>query len=145
MFAIADGALVELAYVVKDDSGAVLDATEEGRPFTYVHGQHQILPGLETALAHLKVGDERDVTLAPEDAYGVFDPNAVAEVPKRAVPPEGHVAGTELTARKSTGETMVVTVKEVRDDTLVLSLNHPLAGRTLRFHVRVLQIVPAPE
>jgi FKBP-type peptidyl-prolyl cis-trans isomerase SlyD len=144
MAVITNNSLVELAYSLSDDSGTVLDASEEGRPYTYVHGQRQILPALEQALDGLAVGDEKELTLPPEDAYGVIDPTAETEVPKSSLPPEALVAGTEVTARKSNGETMYVTVKEVLDDTVVLNLNHPLAGKRLRFHVRILQIVPQP-
>jgi FKBP-type peptidyl-prolyl cis-trans isomerase SlyD len=144
MVVIDNNALVEIAYTLRDDSGAVLDSTEEARPFTYVHGQDHLLPGLERALMGMRVGDEKDVTLPPDQAYGPIDPYAVTEIPKRLLPPEGRVAGAELSARKPGGETMFVTVKEVRDETVILSLNHPFAGKTLHFHLRITQIVPQP-
>lgn len=142
---IENNSLVELAYTLTDESGVVVDATEDGRAFTYVHGQQQILPALERALTGLRVGDEKNLTLGPEQAYGSIDPHALTEVPKRSLPPEALFPGTELTARKSNGETMFVTVKEVREETVIISLNHPLAGKTLNFHLRILQIVPQPR
>jgi FKBP-type peptidyl-prolyl cis-trans isomerase SlyD len=145
MTVIEHGSLVELAYTLTDASGDVLDGSAEGQPFTYVHGEQQILPALEAALAGKRVGDEADLTLPPEDAYGVIDPQALTEVPKRSLPPEALFPGTELTAKKSTGEKMFVTVKEVRDETVVINMNHPFAGKTLHFHLRVLQIVPPPR
>jgi FKBP-type peptidyl-prolyl cis-trans isomerase SlyD len=145
MVTIENNTLVEIAFTLRDDSGAVLETSEEGRSFTYVHGQHRLLPGVEQALEGMRVGDEKDVTMEPEQGHGQLDPQAWAEISKGSLPPEGLVPGTELVARKPSGETMLVTVREVRNDTVVLSLNHPLAGKTLHCHLRVLQIVPQPD
>lgn len=143
MTAVGDNALVELTYTLKDDTGLVVDCSQDGQPYTYVHGHQEVLPALEAALAGMRPGDEKDVTLPPEDAYGTIDPEAVTEVPKHLLPPDALVPGTEVTARKGDA-TMYVTVKEVRDDTVVLSLNHPLAGKRLHAHLRVVQVIPQP-
>lgn len=145
MAVIENGSLVELTYTLTDASGNVLDGSAEGQPFTYVHGEQQILPALEAALGGKRVGDEAQLTLPPEQAYGVIDPQALTEVPKRSLPPEALVPGTELTAKKKSGEKMFVTVKEVRDETVVINMNHPFAGKTLHFHLRVLQVIPPPQ
>lgn len=143
---VENDSLVEIAYTLKDAFGEVLESTEAGPSFTYVHGQQQLLAGLEHALVGMSVGDEKDVTLPPDQAYGAVDPTAFMEVGKYRLPPEALVAGTTLTARRSSGETMFVSVEEVRDDdTVVINLNHPLAGKTLCFHLRVLSIVPQPR
>ncbi|MGH7323643.1 MAG: FKBP-type peptidyl-prolyl cis-trans isomerase [Candidatus Rokuibacteriota bacterium] len=143
---IENDSLVELAYTLKDGFGAVLESSDAGPSFTYVHGRHQLLEGLEHALDGMAVGDETDVTLPPDEAYGAVDPTAFMEVGKYRLPPEALVPGTTLTARRSSGETMFVSVEEVRDDdTVVINMNHPLAGKTLYFHLRVLTIVPQPR
>lgn len=144
MTVIEKNCLVQMSYTLTDESGAMLQSTEASRPFTYVHGHGQLLPGVERALAGLKVGDEKRLTLPPEQAHGLIDPRALSEIPKGLLPPEALVPGTELMARKDSGETTLVTVEEVREETVVLNLNHPLAGRTLHVHVRVLQVVPSP-
>lgn len=142
---IENDALVELAYTMTDDSGAEVESTEGERPFTYVHGQHQLLAGLEEALAGLSVGDERRVTLGPDEAYGEIDPTALMEVAKDRLPPEALQPGIELTARRPSGESMFISVQEVREETVILNMNHPLAGKRLHFHLRVLNIVPEPR
>ncbi len=142
---VENNCLVELSYRLTDVSGAVLDASEDGQPYTYMHGRHEIIPALEAALTGLSVGDEQHITLPPEEAYGQIDPTAVAKISKHSLPREALVPGTELTARKRTGETMFVTVKQVLEDSVVLDLNHPFAGKTLHFHLRVVQIVPQPD
>ncbi len=142
---IENDALVELSYTLKDDRGATLDATDEGHTISYVHGHDQILPALEAALVGMRAGDETEITLPPERAYGTIDPAALAEVPKHALPPEALKPGTEVTARGPHGQTRYVTVNEVREETVVLNMNHPYAGKTLHFHLRVVQIVPQPR
>ena len=139
--AIENGSLVEISYTLRDEFGTVLDGTEEGRSFTYVHGVNRLLPALEAALLGMHPGNEKRVTIRPEDAYGIPDPTARAEVPRRALPPEALAPGTEVTAKRQNGETMFVTVEEVRDDTVVLNLNHPFAGKTLHFHLSVVHVV----
>ncbi|MBI1734192.1 MAG: peptidylprolyl isomerase [Candidatus Rokubacteria bacterium] len=143
--AIENDSLVEISYTLRDEYGTVLDSTEEGRSFTYVHGRQRLLPALEEALIGMCPGEEKQLTVRPEDAYGLPDPTARAEVPRRALPPEALAPGTEVTAKRRNGETMFVTVEEVRDETVVLNLNHPFAGKTLHFHLRVVHVVSDPK
>lgn len=143
--AIDKGATVQFDYTLKDEAGALLDTSEGRAPLTYVHGRREIIPGLERELTGMRAGEEKDVVLPPAEAYGPVDPSAVAEVPKRAVPPEALVPGTELMARSPDGESRVVRVKEIREESVVLDLNHPLAGKTLYFHVRVREVTPAGQ
>jgi FKBP-type peptidyl-prolyl cis-trans isomerase SlyD len=140
--AIENGATVELEYTLSDEAGAVLDTNKGQKPLTYTHGGQQIIPGLEKQLAGMHSGDVKRVTLRPEDAYGLVDPSAETEVPKESVPPDATV-GTRLIARNAAGEGRPVVVKEIKDRTVVIDLNHPLAGKTLVFDVKVLSIEPA--
>lgn len=140
---IESGTTVEITYTLKDEAGDVLDSNEGQAPLRYVHGRREIVPGLERALDGLRAGDERQVTVAAADAYGPVDPAAVAEVPRQTVPAEALVPGTPLVARRQDGATRPVRVKEVRESTVVLDLNHPLAGKTLHFDVRIVDVAPA--
>ena len=137
---VSDGAVVRLEYTMRDDAGAVLDASADGEPLVFTQGQHQIIPGLERAVAGMGVGDEKRLTVAPEDAYGPVDPDAEAEVPREMIPPDAQSAGERLVARGPDGTTRVVRIKEVREGTVLLDLNHPFAGMTLHFAVRVIGI-----
>jgi FKBP-type peptidyl-prolyl cis-trans isomerase SlyD len=137
--AIAAGSRVGLEYTLTDEAGTVLDSNKGGEPFTYTHGQHQIVPGLEAALAGKRAGDVTKVTVKPEDGYGNVDPKAQIEVGRDRVPPDVKV-GSELTGRAANGQTRAVRVKEIKDKSVVLDLNHPLAGKTLLFDVRVLSV-----
>jgi FKBP-type peptidyl-prolyl cis-trans isomerase SlyD len=141
---IQDGATVTIEYTLRDDAGTVLDTNAGGQPLTYVHGQQQIIPGIEHALKGLSAGDERRVIVEPEHAYGTVDPGALTEVPRESIPPEGLVEGTELLARRRDGGTQYVRVKEVRESSVLIDLNHPLAGKTLHVDVRVVEVGSMP-
>jgi FKBP-type peptidyl-prolyl cis-trans isomerase 2 len=80
------------------------------------------------------------VAVAPEDAYGPIDPEAEAEVPRDLIPPDAQTAGQRLVARSPDGATRVVRIKEVRAATVLVDLNHPFAGMTLHFAIRVVAI-----
>lgn len=141
---IENGSSVQIEYTLKDDAGTVLDSNKGRNPLAYTQGEHRIIPGLEKALNGMKAGDEKQVTVKPEDGYGEADPQAVTEVPKESIPSTALVVGTKLVARNQTGEARMVVVKEVREQTVVLDLNHPLAGKTLHFDVKILG-VEAPK
>lgn len=139
--AVENGSTVSLEYTLKDEAGAVLDSNKGGNPLVFVQGQRQIIAGLERELVGMRPGEEKKVVVAPGDGgYGDVVPGAVQEVPKEAIPKEGLKVGTQLTARSGSGETRPVTVKEIKETTVVLDFNHPLAGKTLFFDVKVLGV-----
>ena len=136
---IKDGSHVQIEYTLTDEGGAVLDTNKGGQPFAYTQGSHEIVPGLETALAGLRAGDAKQVKVKPEDGYGKVNPSAQIEVGRDRVPPDVKV-GSELTGRGANGEVRAVRVKEIKEKSVVLDLNHPLAGKTLNFDVKVLKV-----
>ena len=138
--AIRNGSSVSLEYTLKDDSGQVLESNKGKAPLTFTQGHQQIIPGLERELIGMRAGEEKRVVVKPEDAYGDVVPNAQTEVPKDAIPKEGLKVGTTLIARSGSGEPRPVVVKEIKETTVVLDLNHPLAGKTLHFDVKVLGV-----
>lgn len=140
--AIEDGSKVELEYTLTDDGGSVLDSNKGAEPLTYTQGQQQIIPGLEKALTGMHAGEAKKVTIPPADAYGEVNPAAVAEVPKDRIPPDALTVGKELVARNQGGESRTVRIKEIREKTVVIDLNHPLAGKTLVFDVKVVGVAP---
>jgi FKBP-type peptidyl-prolyl cis-trans isomerase SlyD len=140
--AIEKGSSVKIEYTLKDDKGAVLDTNAGKEALAFTQGAQQIIPGLDRELLGMKVGDSKKVTVKPEDAYGSVDPKAEAEVPKAALPQGAAVVGTRLLARGQDGQPRPVTVKAVKDTTVLLDLNHPLAGKTLFFDVKVVSVEP---
>lgn len=123
--------------VTDDDSDELLDSSENAEPMTYLHGARNLIPGLEQALEGKQVGDELEVTVAPADAYGERSEDRVQQVPRTAFANVERVEpGVTVTAETESGPINLVIV-EVGDDTVTVDANHPLAGRSLRFAVRV--------
>jgi FKBP-type peptidyl-prolyl cis-trans isomerase SlyD len=144
--AIEKGSKVQLEFTLKDDAGKVLESNKGAAPLNYVQGEQQLIPGLERELAGMHTGEEKNIVVKPEDGYGPIEPAAQTEVPKEILPPDVKV-GVRLMARSSTGQSRPVVVKEIKEKTVVLDLNHPFAGKTLHFDVKVLGIEApkAPE
>jgi FKBP-type peptidyl-prolyl cis-trans isomerase SlyD len=139
---IKNGSVVSLEYTVLDDNGNVIQSNKGKSPLTYTHGRQEIIPGLERSLSEMNVNQAKNIKLQPEEAYGQVNPEAFAEVPKEKLPGSALEVGAVLSARGSQGEDVSVRVHEVRNETVVLDLNHPLAGKTLTFDVKVLDIEP---
>jgi FKBP-type peptidyl-prolyl cis-trans isomerase SlyD len=139
---VEKGSTVKLEYTLKDDAGIVLDSNKGQDPLTFTQGSAQLMPGLEQQIIGMHAGEEKKVVLKPEDAFGLTDPSAQAEVPKGMLPPESLTVGTRLMARNASGEQRPVTIKEVKQETVILDLNHPLAGKTLVFELKVLGVEP---
>ena len=137
---IGDGRTVAFDYTLTVD-GEVVESTKGREPLTYVHGKGALIPGLEKELVGMKEGDEKTVMIAPEDAYGVVNPKAFQEVPKDRLPTAAPLeAGAQLQAKSPDGQITIVTVSEIKGDTVILNFNHPLAGKTLQFQVKIISI-----
>lgn len=137
---IAKGSVVALDYRLHLGDGVAVDASEDGEPLQYIHGEGQIVPGLEVALEGLEVGSSRQVVVQPADGYGDYDPKGLQEVSHDAFGGRLPEVGGQYLARGPEGETVPFSVKEIRDATVLVDLNHPLAGRTLHFDVTVKEV-----
>ena len=138
---ISSGSVVGIDYSLHLGDGKVIDQSSPGEPMTYLHGEGQIVPGLESALEGLGVGESRKVVVAPDQGYGVRDPRGLQEVPRSAFPADLEVRpGLELTAEGEDGEPVPFTIREVKPASVVIDLNHPLAGATLHFDVTVREV-----
>jgi FKBP-type peptidyl-prolyl cis-trans isomerase 2 len=134
------GKKVSIEYTVSREDKTKVESNVGKDPLTYTHGGGNILPGLEAGLVGLKEGDEKTITLKPEEAYGQVNPKAVVEVKKELVPENLREVGKQLVGRGPHGKMQRFKVKEVKDNTIVLDFNHPLAGQTLVFLVKVLKV-----
>jgi FKBP-type peptidyl-prolyl cis-trans isomerase SlyD len=141
---VKDGSVVSLQYTLTGEDGKTIESNKGKEPLKYTQGRHQIVPGLERELAGMKVGAEKHVKVKPEDGYGPVNPNAFQEVPKEQVPAEGLKVGAVLAARGPQGQVIPVRIHQIKDKTVVVDLNHPMAGKTLVFDVKVLDIQSAP-
>ena len=138
---IADGLKVTLEYTLTLPDKTVADSTAGKEPFSYIHGDNQIIAGLEKGLTGLKAGDRKRITLAAAEAYGPYDEKKKMTVPKANVPPE-----TKAGALLRSQDGLEARVLEVKGDSVLLDMNHPLAGKNLVFDVNILKIEkPASE
>jgi FKBP-type peptidyl-prolyl cis-trans isomerase 2 len=141
---VKDGMLVSMDYTLKGTDGKVIDTNKGREPLKYVHGQKMMIPGLEKEHTGMKVGGEKNVTVKPEDAYGPINKNAFQEVPKEKLPANGLKVGAVLAAKSPEGQVVPMRVHEIKDSTVVMDMNHPMAGKTLVFNVKIVDIQPAP-
>lgn len=134
---IASNAVVAFDYTLTDDEGRVLDSSDGTGPLTYLHGQGQIVPGLENALEGRSIGERFSVVVQPSEGYGERNANHVLRVPREELPEGEPEVGMELEAVGPNGEVATLWVVGVEDDEVLLSTDHPLAGVTLHFDVTV--------
>jgi len=137
---VEDGRTVSIQYTLSFDDDTESISNEGGEPLVYTHGEAQILPALEDELEGMEVDDTAKVTLEPDDAYGELDPERRVEVELERIPEEAREAGTPLVVQDEQGNQQPVVVHEVKEETVVLDLNHPLAGKTLQYDVKILKI-----
>ncbi|MGH7844080.1 MAG: FKBP-type peptidyl-prolyl cis-trans isomerase [Candidatus Binatia bacterium] len=139
---IKNGSVVSFEYTLSDEKGKLIESNKGEEPVTYTHGQHQIIPGLEKGLSGMDMNQEKNIRVQPEEAYGPVDPKGFKEVAKTEIPAQGLKIGTMLHARGPKGEDFSVRVHEIKEETVILDLNHPLAGKALNFEVKVLNVQP---
>ena len=130
--------VVEMHYTLTDDSGEIIDSSSGNEPMPFIQGHGNIIPGLESALDGMKVGDSCDVSVKPEDAYGVHHPEAIQDIPMESMKSVDNLeVGMELQSRDEQGNVFIVRVTEIKEETVTVDANHPLAGQTLHFNVSI--------
>jgi FKBP-type peptidyl-prolyl cis-trans isomerase SlyD len=139
---VRPGAVVHLEYTLTSARGERLDATQGRPPLVFTVGSGEVIPGLERALLGMRTGEKKRIVVAPADAYGPIDPDATTEVERARVPAEAQHVGARVRGHTRSGREVMVRVQEVKDATVVLDLNHPLAGQTLVFEVAVILVEP---
>ena len=142
---VTDGKCVSIEYTVMLEDQTQVDTNVGGEPFTYTQGEQGIPSALQKRMESLEVGERTRVILSPEEGYGPVNPNAFHEVDRSRIPKENWKVGTQLTTRSSTGQTLRPIVHEIKENTIVLDFNHPLAGQTLAFDIKILKVEdPSP-
>lgn len=137
---VSAGKEVSIEYTLTLEDKKVVDTNVGKDPLTYKHGSGQLITGLETRLEGMAVGESKHITVSPEDGYGQVNPQAFQEVPKENIPADAMKVGTELIGRDAQGRVVRPRVSEIKEETVVLDFNHPLAGETLYFDVKILGV-----
>ena len=127
---------VTFHYSLRDDEGTVLDSSAGGDPLTYLHGEGNIVPGLEKALEGKQAGDEVKVSVPPGEGYGERSDDNIRNVPRRKLP-EGKLQPGRRVRLETNQGPIAALVTAVKGDYVTVDANHPLAGMTLHFEVKV--------
>jgi FKBP-type peptidyl-prolyl cis-trans isomerase SlyD len=139
----AVGTTVKFNYTLTVDGKMLETSVGAGKePATVILGKHSIIPGLEDALAGMKIGEKRKVTVTPEKGYGPYHPEGVTVVPKSSFQngAAGLKPGMMVSGHGADGRPFPAKVTKVDADSITLDMNHPLAGKTLNFDVEVLSV-----
>lgn len=152
---IAPNSVVYISYQLSfpDENGQpeVVEIVGDEEPMVFIHGLSGLPESFENNLAGLKVGDEFDFSISPEDAYGTIDPNAIIDLPKSIFQVEGQNTdeivkiGNFIPMTDDQGNRMQGLVISIGDETVKMDFNHPLAEKELIFIGKVLKIRPATQ
>ncbi len=118
--------------------GITINSSDEYGPIVYLHGHNNIIPGLERALYGMFLGESKSILVAPQEAYGDFDPDAFSKVPLHEFD-NGRklVVGSNIEMEDEDGKVMIGAVLSIDDTEVKLDFNHPLAGKELNFEVKI--------
>lgn len=146
---ISEGHLVEIDYTLKVEGGEVVESSKEEGPLKYLHGGGEIPERLEEALTGKGKGETLELTLTPQEAFGEYDVEAITTVPRSEFPEDAEIEKDQwiqVQVMNDEGEEIEdeddeydieMRVVEVSDESVVLDANHPLAGKTITYEVKV--------
>ncbi len=123
-------------YTLRDSNGNVLDSSAGREPLYYLHGENNLIPGMEEGLEGRTKGDKLQLAVSPEKGYGRRDPQLIEQVPRSAFGGQTIEVGMQFEANDG----QVITVTEVGPDTVTVDANHPLADQDLHFDVEVIDV-----
>ncbi|MDP3979547.1 MAG: peptidylprolyl isomerase [Pseudomonas sp.] len=143
---IAPNKAVSIDYTLTNDAGEVIDSSAGGAPLVYLQGAGNIIAGLEKALLGKQAGDELDVSVEPEEAYGEYSAELVATLNRSMFEGVDELeVGMQFHASGPDGSMQIVTVRDLDGDDVIVDGNHPLAGQRLNFKVKVVEVRDASE
>jgi len=142
MSRVKEGDTVKVHYTGRLEDGTQFDTSEGREPLEITVGEGNIIPGFEKSVVGMEPGENKTVTIPPEDAYGDHKPEMIQTVGRDQIPPEIDLRpGVQLRASNQSGQTFLLTVVDVSDSTVTVDANHPLAGKDLTFEIEVVDVV----
>ena len=136
--------IVKLHYEGKFEDGTVFDSSKHGdheHPLEFTVGSGQVVPGFDKAAEGMDVGEKKEFTLKPEESYGMRKEELTQKIPRDVLPKEQEPKeGMMLVAQTPNGQKMPVKILEVNDKEITVDMNHPLAGKTLKFNIEILEV-----
>ena len=141
MSQVKENNTVKVNYTGKLSDGQVFDSSEGKEPIEFTLGQGRLIPGFEKGLIDMELNEKKTITIPKEEAYGEVNKDLIQEVKKSELPQEmAPEVGMGLVSKSPDGQEMNLLVVEVRDETIVIDGNHPLAGKELIFDLEVIEI-----
>jgi FKBP-type peptidyl-prolyl cis-trans isomerase SlyD len=142
---VADDMVISLDYTLSVN-GEVLDSSEDEGPIVFLQGHDNIIPGLEKEIIGMALGDSKDVIVTPEGGYGEREDEEIKDIPLSEFPEEIPLeAGIELQVKDDEGIEMYGRIVSVGEETVEMDFNHPLAGKTLQFSVKLVELRDATQ
>jgi FKBP-type peptidyl-prolyl cis-trans isomerase 2 len=124
------------------EDGTVFGSTMDEEPFEFTIGEKNMLPGFENAVIGMQKGETKTITLSPEEAYGSHKKELLHVMDRSSFPQEINLEiGKRLQVRTQDGKYGIVTIKDITDDSIVIDENEPLAGKTLTFKIKLVEII----
>ena len=140
---VQNGDKIKVHYHGKLRSGETFDSSDGREPLEFTVGSGQVIKGFDEGVKGMKVGDKKTVEIAVGDAYGEKQQEMMIEFPKEQFPADMNPeVGMQLMMSNGSGQNFPVTVAEVKEDSVILDANHPLAGQDLIFDLELVEIVP---
>lgn len=141
---IAEGTQVTLYFALMLENGDIIDSNFESDPATFTVGDGNLLPGFEQALFGLTAGAEEVFTVAPESGFGQSNPNNVQVMPRDQFSADIELEkGLMLSFADAQKAELPGVIADFDEDTVTIDFNHPLAGRTISFRVKIVEVTPA--
>lgn len=136
-----DGDTVKVTFEGVLEDGSVFDSSSDEEPLTFIIGENEVVPGLERAVVGMGVGEQKSVKVPPEDGYGIHQERLVEVVNLDVLPENLDLrVGNQLEVTSENGSRFRLLIIESDDDSVTLDANHPLAGRTLTFHIELVSL-----
>ena len=146
--AVKTGDTISVHYTGKFENGDVFDSSEGKTPLKFTVGKDQLIPGFHTAVVGMQMGEKKTVTITPEDGYGPRMDERVTEMPREKAPKDMELeVNMAVQLADQAGNPIPAIITELTDDLVKLDLNHPLAGKTLVFDIKINEtgLSPDPE
>ena len=142
-----DGVVVVLDYTMGVEDGEIISSSDDDGEMAFIQGREHVFPVIEKAIQGLRVGDEVELVLEPDDAYGEYDEDLLETVPLQMLDGDfDPYVGLDVELfDEDTGEEIEAVVVEVNEDSVVVDMNHPLAGETLYLWLKIVELRPATE
>ena len=132
---------VKVHYTGKLTTGEQFDSSSNRDPLAFTVGAGQMIKGFDEAIPGMAVGDKKTINIAPENAYGNTNQDAIIDFPKSNIPEDMKLEkGMKLQLQNQDGQPIPVTVTEIKDEVVVLDANHELAGKELVFDIELVEI-----